>query len=129
MAQGIIPFKAHAFVNAPANANHLSDDTTDAATLRADMDLSVSTVASFQLAWTGLTGTLNATATIEVSDDPTPSPTGNWQAKSGATYTITTASGSTDIALNLVLAEQWYRINYQANGVTGGTIDARVFGK
>lgn len=114
------------FSAAAANANHLSNDSTDTATAGGPMDLSSSTTASFQCWWSGLTGTLNATITVEVTNDPA---FGHWDQKANANVTLSSASGLWTQTLSGIVAERWYRLNYAKGSVTAGSITCYAIGK
>lgn len=79
---------------------------------------------SFQVVWTSLTGTVDGAVKLQSSNDNT-----NWIDKTGATFTLSGASGSNLISLNGVVTEKYYRAVYTKNNVTGGTISVIAFAK
>lgn len=79
----------------------------------------------FQLSWSGLTGTINATAKLQVS---TSGAAGTWIDKAGGSFTITGASGTDAIVLT-TLPEAYYNVVYTSNGITGGTITGKCTAK
>lgn len=81
-------------------------------------------IASFHYIWAGLDAA-DGTVKIQVSDEETPSGT-NWVDKSGAADTLTTASGSRIISLNLTMAQRWMRFVYDSGTNTTGTLTVYV---
>lgn len=79
----------------------------------------------FQLSWSGLTGTINATAKLQVS---TSGAAGTWIDKAGGSFTISGASGTDAIVLT-TLPEAYYNVVYVSNGITGGTITGKCTAK
>ncbi len=69
--------------------------------------------------WASLTGTLDATAKVQVSNDDGTT----WDDVSGASLTIASANGHDTISLNGVLTEEKCRLVYTHNNVSGGTIN------
>jgi hypothetical protein len=98
----------------PARADHTSTviDTSDVLYMSA------------QIVWASLTGTLDATIKMEVSNDGT-----NWVEKSSASFTLTTASGTDMLSLNGVVTEHYYRIKYTHGNVSGGTVSVYLVTK
>lgn len=114
----------HVVNAAPANINHTSSATGDSHTLGYPSDMGLAVMGSVQCDWTSLTGTINATAQVNVSDDGG----ANWNAKSGGTITLSGASGTGYVAFAQT-PEQLYQVVYTAGGVTGGTVDCYLVGK
>jgi hypothetical protein len=104
-------FNGPLFVNISAAANNQS--------VAIDNDSAV--YGSFQFVWVGLTGTLDGVMQVEVSDDNV-----TWDEKTGAIYTIDSSDGSQSISLNGVLTAAYCRLRYYANGISGGTINAKA---
>jgi hypothetical protein len=75
------------------------------------------TSGSFHCKWASLTGVLDGHFDVEVSNDNV-----TWVEKTGATITVSGASGSNLISLNEVVTETYYRITWEKVGVTGGTV-------
>ena len=98
--------------------------TVSATTAGAAFDLSYATSATFQVTWASLTGTLDAEVTIEASNDGT-----NWVERPGASLVLASASGTDIIALNGTAMERYYRIHYDQNNVSGGTVTVKGVGK
>ncbi len=113
--------------SANAGANHISTDSLDAACIGRSCDLALYNVASMQLIWSGLTGTINGTLTFEVSDDGV-----NWDTKkiggSDAVITVSGAAGN-DVLSSVEITERYARANWAKVGVTGGTIDCIILAK
>lgn len=119
------PIKA----GASAALAHDSTNPADASVLGKAVDVGLCTTGSFQVTWAGLTGTIDATAQLFCSDNGT-----NWDEKSDANGdpVLITLAGAADtevISLNGVLSETFYKVVYTPNGVTGGTVEAIVWGK
>lgn len=79
--------------------------------------------ASVQAVWSGLTGTVDGTVKVQVSNDCT-----NWTDKSGASVTLSGAAG-TDLISIANLTEACLRLVYTKNQITGGTITALLGAK
>ena len=80
--------------------------------------------ASFHIIWTGLTGTIDGTVKLQVSNTGA-----NWVDKSSSTVTLSGASGADLISLNGVSTEKYYRAVYTKNSITGGAITVVAFAK
>lgn len=90
----------------------------------ATVDVSGQKYLSVEIDWAGLTGTLNGSVKLQVSN----SAGVRWTDKSGATNAVTTASASVVFsAVNVT--EQIYRVVYTHGGITGGTINCYVLAK
>ncbi len=113
---------------ATAGVNHRSDDSGDAFCLGRSCDLSLYSMASVQLIWSALTGTLNGVLTIECSDDNV-----NWDVKKiaavDATITVSGAAGNDTLSLDYIVSERYYRAKWVATGVTDGVVTAIIFAK
>jgi hypothetical protein len=114
---------------ASASAAHDSANSADAAVYGKPMDIGEWNVGSIQLVWASLTGTVNGVLSVQVSDDGT-----NWVPKTDANLnpvqiTVSGASGSNLISLNGVISEEFYKVIWTPNGVTGGNINCIVWGK
>lgn len=88
------------------------------------VDLSNVKYGSVQFVWTGLTGMLNASVKIQVSDNSGT----NYQDKDGSTQPITVNAGNYVFSL-INVTEQFYRVVYLHGGVTGGTFNCYLLGK
>lgn len=112
---------------ASAGANHVSDDSLDAACLGRPCDLSLYNSASIQLIWSGLTGTLNGVLSLFVSDDNV-----NWDQKmTGATPVQITVSGAAgnDTISTVEVTERYARASWNKTGVTGGIVTCIIMAK
>lgn len=109
---------------ATAGANHTSSNAMDTAAYGAPIDMGLAMMGSVQCDWTGLTGTVNATVQVNISDDGA----ANWLAKSSGQITLSGASGSAYLPFAQT-PEQLYQLVYTAGTVTGGTVSCWVFGK
>lgn len=98
----------------PVSAVTASADYTSAA-----IDTSVATSASVHCFWASLTGTLDGQFAVEVSNNTT----SGYAPKSGATITVSGATGDEMISLNGVVTEDNYRITWAHNNVSGGTVN------
>lgn len=83
---------------------------------------------SFVFTWTGF-NQVDATVTIQVSNDGT-----NWDTKSDAsddpvTYTFAAASGTHGISFNGVVTEAYYRVAFVHGTNSAGTISCVIAGK
>lgn len=72
---------------------------------------------SFHVIWASLTGTIDGTVKVQVSNTG-----GDWVDKTGASVTLSGASGADMISLNGVVTEHYYRVVYTKNNISGGTI-------
>lgn len=79
--------------------------------------------ASVLVIWTSLTGSVDATAKVQVSTTPGPPTSGQWVDKTSATFTLSGASGLNMIAIDN-LDEAWMRLVFTHNSVSGGTVTA-----
>jgi hypothetical protein len=79
---------------------------------------------SVHIIWSSLTGTVDGTVKLQVSNTG-----GDWVDKTGASVTLSGASGADMISLNGVCTEFYYRVVYTKNNITGGTISAVVAAK
>lgn len=114
---------------AGAGADHTTTNSGDAAALGKAIDFGLVHYGSFQVNWASLTGTVNATITVYVSDDCV-----NYVVKSDSggnpvLITLSGANGSNIINLLSVVAEPCYQLRYAHVGVTGGTVNAFAYGK
>lgn len=114
----------HSLVACGAGADHTSTTSADSCAAGAKIDLGLQTFGSAQVVWSGLTGTVNGTVQLNVSNDGT-----DWDSKSGASVTLSGASGHATISLNGVASEEFYQVVYSHTGVTGGTVDVYFVGK
>lgn len=82
------------------------------------IDASKAHSGSFHCVWASLTGTPDGAVQVQISND------GGATAvdKTGATFTVSGASGSNAISLNGVVTESLYRIKWAHNNVSGGTV-------
>jgi len=116
---------------ASGGANHVSTDSGDATCLGRSCDLSLYNFASIQLVWSGLGGTPNGTATVEVSEDGT-----NWDTKKievagasvDAVIALSGAAGNDTLSIETV-TERYYRVSYVKGTTTGGSIDCILMAK
>lgn len=113
----ILPRDCTFFSGISAAADHNSND---AAAFGKAFDLSGFRQASFQVNWTGLTGTINGAVKLQVTNFPTCSTC--WVDKSGATFTLAGAAGSDMIVLVGSVAEAFYRLHYDHGGISAGTL-------
>lgn len=90
-------------------------DRNSVTTFRA-LDFQRFHVASFHLIWASLTGSVDGTVKIQVSNDGT-----NWVDKSGASINLSGASGNDLISLTTV-TENFYKVVYTHNSISGGTM-------
>ncbi len=112
-----------AFVNSGAGANHSSANSADATAYGAPIDTGLSSTGSLQCKWASLTGTIDATVTLQSSNDGT-----TWEDKAGAVLTV--AGASADGILSLTnITETAYQAVYAHNGVTGGTLNCKFVAK
>lgn len=112
---------------AAADASHRSDDSGDSKCLGRSCDIGLYSLASVQLIWSGLTGTINGTLTIECSDDNI-----NWDTKNnGVTPCVITVSGAAgnDVLTISEVSEKYYRAKWDNVGVTGGLVTAILTAK
>lgn len=112
-----------AITNAGASSNHTTTDATDSAVLGKAMNAEYRRYLSFQCNWASLTGGINATMSLEVSND-----NATWTAKTSALYTLSGANGNQDVSLTNA-TERYYRLVYTAGTVSGGTINCFVVAK
>lgn len=115
----------HVLTTAPAASNHTSSDPTDTHAFGKPSDTGTVVTGSVQCDWAGITGTINATVQLNISDDGGVM----WVPKSGATFTLAGASGAQVISLNNIITEQFYQVVYTAGSVTGGTVDCWLIAK
>lgn len=109
---------AFALVLRPSNCAMLNGVAASSDQTATALNLQVYTQASFHCAWTGLTGTLNGSVKLQISSFPTAI---NFVDKSGATFGVTSASG-TD-AINVTAApETWYQLVYTHGLIAAGTL-------
>jgi hypothetical protein len=80
-------------------------------------DTSVYPRVSFHVIWSGLTGTIDGTVKLQVSNTG-----GDWVDKTGASVTLSGAAGADMISLNGVATEFYYRVVYTKNNITAGSI-------
>lgn len=111
-------------LDAASAASEQYSTTVSATTAGREFDLSYATSATFQVTWTSLTGTLDGEVTIEASNDGS-----NWVARPGASLVLSSASGTDIIALNGTAMERYYRVHYDQNNVSGGTVTVKGVGK
>lgn len=85
---------------------------------------------SFHARWSGLQGTVNAVVKIQTSNVEDPQNDNDWADVTGASMTLSGATGNDMIKLNDSLNCVWIRAYYDNVGVTGGLIDifAQAFG-
>lgn len=110
-AGGNIPARDCKFFNAVTAGS----DRNSVTTFRA-LDLLRYHYASFHVVWASLTGSVDGVVKIQVSNDGT-----NWVDKSGATFTMSGANGSDLISLTSI-TEQFYKVVYTHNSISGGTL-------
>lgn len=116
-ATGIVVIQnVKALTASPAGANHVSTDSSDATVYGKPIDTGLWTTGSLQCRWSSLTGSVDATATLQATDDGL-----NWQDKSGAVLTLSGATGNGILSLTNI-TETNYRVNYAHNSVTGGLL-------
>ena len=97
---------------ATAGADHVS----------AAIDLSLYVSCSIQLVWAGLTGTIDGTLTVEVSDDGVAWDTKKLTGGSNGVITVAGAAANDTLSFDQNLNERYLRANWAKNGVTGGTV-------
>lgn len=119
-------YQQDSIVNAAAEDDHESNDNADSACKGIAFDVSQANYGSVHCVWAGLAGTLDGQFVVEVCNEPTKT---KWVAKAGATLTPSTADGSDVIALNGVISEQYYRVRWDANNVSDGTVSAYFVAK
>lgn len=98
----------------PISAVDANNDYSSAA-----INTDSATSGSFHCTWAGLTGTLDGTFTVEVSNDGGTS----WVEKTGADITVSGDAGGDVISLNGVVTENKYRIVWADNNVSAGTVN------
>lgn len=113
----------------PASASVYSYNPAITGAFGKPFDVGLCTHASFQCKWTGLTGTLDGQFEVFTSNDGV-----LWQAKFNdngipVVLPVTGAGGHDMIALNDVVAEEFYAIYWNHGGVTGGTVQVIGVGK
>ncbi len=101
-------FQGTVFSAVTAGADHNS----------ASVDSSSSLYGSYQCVWAGLTGTVNANVSAQVSADSGTS----WDNLSGASMTFTGASGHSTVLISGVLTTPLVRLAYTHGTVSGGTV-------
>lgn len=114
----------HVINAAAAGSNHTSTNSADAHVLGYASDMGLATMGSVQCNWASLTGTINATVQVNISDDGGL----NWLAKTGGLISLSGASGSAYVPFSQT-PEQFYQVVYTAGTVTGGTVDCYLIGK
>lgn len=97
-----------------ASADHTS---TDVAAYGKPFDFRTFTNAAVQLNWAALTGTIDASVKLQVSNDNS-----SWVDKSGAVLNLSGADGSGMINLVGSVTEAYYRLVYTHGSVSGGTL-------
>ncbi len=108
---------------APAQTARLSTDA-QAVAAQTPFDLSLCDSASFHVIWSGLTGTLDGTVTVEVSNDGV-----NWDTKNGASVTLNSAASNQMISLNGVVTEEFYRVRLTPGNISAGSVTVIGRGK
>lgn len=116
---------------AGAGSNQLSDDSGNPNAIGRACDISLYSIASIQVIWSGLTGTLDGVLSIEASDDGI-----NWDVKTievagvvvDAKITVSGAAGNDTISIDKA-TERYYRARWTKNGVTGGLITCLLIAK
>lgn len=88
-------------------------------------DTSNASSVSVHCLWASLTGTLDGQFLVDVSNDGGT----NDAPKSGATLTVSGATGDDVISLNGVVTEEKYRVRWVHNNVSGGTVNCYVAAK
>lgn len=78
---------------------------------------------SVQVVWASLTGSVDGTIKLQVSNDKV-----NWVDKDGASFTLSGASGTNLISL-LNITEKWYREVYAHTSISGGTVTSNCAAK
>ncbi len=118
IAAGLSSFAANSFAAEAFSGRILTAVTAGADHDSVAVDSSAALYGSFQVIWASLTGTVNGVAKVQVSNDGGTS----WDDLSGATLTVSGASGHNTISIAGVLTESLVRVDYAHTGVTGGTI-------
>ncbi len=119
IAVGLFSSAANSFAAQTFKGRILSAVTAGADHDSAAVDASGSLYASFQIIWTSLSGTINGTAKVQVSNDGGTS----WDDVSGASLTLSGASGHDTISINGVLTEDMVRVSYAHGSISGGTVN------
>lgn len=99
----------------PHTCKFFSAVVADANRTSTAIDLMKYNFAAFQLVWASLTGSVDATFKVQVSNDNT-----NWADRGSAT-TLSGASGNAVIVVG-DLAERYARVVFTKNSVSGGTL-------
>lgn len=102
------------------NAVTAGSDRDSEVTFAKPFEMRLSKHLAVHLIWASLTGSVDATVQVYVSNDPALA-AGSWVAKSSATFTLSGASGSQIISLANV-HEAWAKVVYTHNSVSGGTL-------
>lgn len=111
--------RAHAITIETTKSRTINAITASADYTGAAINAGTALNASFQCSWASLTGSLDGTFQVEVSNNSGT----NWTTKSAAAITVSGATGADMISLNGVVTEESYHIKWTHNNVSGGTVN------
>lgn len=116
------PFVRRALMNADMSKSHASDDVTDISAFGRVMVTGFNRRISAQCTWSGSTGDGSGVIALEWSIDGK-----QWLSNNRRTLMVEmTPSGDGEIAVFDLSMENW-RITYEPNGVTSGSLNVTVF--
>jgi hypothetical protein len=117
---------AQAIIYVPAGCKFFDAVGAGADRVSDAVDTQLYNAASFQVNWSSLTGSVDGSVKVQVSNDLACSTC--WVDKTGATFSLLGASGSDMISLSAV-SERFYRVYYAHGSISGGALTGFCWAK